>query len=240
MITLVSSVSCMTRRLHDWRQEDYNAFKFIRAITRRRFTGAAWIPVTGRLPQRLTQATRDAAVEWFGDMAAPSVHERIGSQPIVYVPIPDANRVVGSKPSASRALASELARRSDARLLDVLRWRQPLRYLRRSNVALGVVAGSVPEDLSGDTPGGEHREMLDPQMLSDNLINTGGVVMADCVLVADVVDSTAGVQAVAGRLRRLGGRPLLVVSAGRVVDTFPDDPFAERIEQVAHFEPKDF
>jgi len=216
MITLVSSVSCMTRRLHDWRQEDYNAFKFMRAITRRRFTGAAWIPVPGQLPQRLTQATSDLAVEWFGEMAWPSVQEVVGRRAAVYVPIPDANRIVGSVPSASRALALELARRSDAKLLDVLRWRQPLRYVPKSN-------GTV-----------------DPQVLSDNLVNTGGVVMADCVLVADVVDSEARVQAVAGRLRRLGGRPLLVVSAGRIVDAFPDDPFAERVEQVAHFEPRDF
>ena len=216
MITLVSSVSCMTRRMHDWRQEDYNAFKFMRAIMRRRFTGSAWIPVPGRLPQRLTNATGEQAVEWFGEMAWPSVHEVIARRPAVFVPIPDANRIVGSPPSASRALAADLARRSDARLLDVLRWRQPL--------------GEVPR-ASGP---------LDPQMLSDNLINTGGVVMADCVLVADVVDGHACVQAVAGRLRRLGGQPLLVVSAGRIVNTFPDDPFAERVEQVEHFEPWDF
>jgi hypothetical protein len=206
----------MTRQLHQWRQEDYNAFKFIRAAMRRRFTGAAWIPVPGRLPQRLTNATRDAAVEWFGDMAWPSVQDIVGRRSPVYVPIPGADRVVGSLPSASRALASELARRADARLLDVLRWRQPLRHVPRPNGP------------------------LDPQTLSDNLINTGGVVMADCVLVADVVDGSACVQAVAGRLRRLGGRPLLVVSAGRIVSTFPDDPFCERVEHVPHFEPKDF
>ena len=236
MITVVSCVSCMTRHLHDWRQEDYNAFKFIRAITRRRFTGAAWIPVPGQLPQRLTQATRDVAVEWFGDMAAPSVQEVIGRRSVVYVPIPDANRIVGSKPSPSRALASELARRSDTRLLDVLRWRQPLRHLRRASVVLSGAGGDRPGDMDGDA----HRGQLDPQLLSDNLINTGGVVMADCILVADVVDAIACVQAVAGRLRRLGGRPLLVVSAGRIVDSFPDDPFAERVEQVPHFEPRDF
>lgn len=239
MITAVSCVSCMTRRLHDWRQEDYNAFKFVRAIMRRRFTGAAWIPVPGQLPQRLTHATRDAAVEWFGDMAAPSVDEVVGRRPVVYVPIPDANRIVGSKPSPSRALASELARRSDARLLDVLRWRQPLRYLRRASVVLSG-GSDIARDMSGDLPGDLDRGLLDPQLLSDNLINTGGVVMADCILVADVIDRIACVQAVAGRLRRLGGRPLLVVSAGRIVDTFPDDPFAERVEQVPHFEPKDF
>jgi hypothetical protein len=216
MITLVSCVSCMTRRLHDWRQEDYNAFKFVRAVTRRRFTGSAWIPVPGRLPQRLTNATRDDAVEWFGEMAWPSVREMVGGRSPVYVPVPGANRVVGSLPSASRALAAELARRSDGRLLDVLRWRQPLRAMRR---------GAGPPD---------------PQRLSDNLINTGGVVMADCVLVADVVDDRACVQAMAGRLRRLGGRPLLAVSAALVVHTFPDDPFGERVEQVEHFEPRDF
>jgi hypothetical protein len=220
MITLVSCVSCMTRRLHDWRQEDYNAFKFMRAIMRRRFTGSAWIPVPGQLPQRLTHATRDVAVEWFGAMAAPPVQDAIGRRSVVYVPIPDVNRIVGSPPSASRLLASELARRSDARILDVFRWRQPLRYVPKSN--------------------GSGRAVFDPQVLSDNLINTGGVVMADCVLVTDVVDGSACVQAVAGRLRRLGGRPLLVVSAGRLVETFPEDPFAERIEQVDHFEPRDF
>jgi hypothetical protein len=216
MITILSSVSCMTRRWHEWRQEDYNAFKFLRALMRRRFSGSAWIPVPGRLPQRLTSATRDAAVEWFGEMAWPSVQEIVARRTAVYVPIPDANRVVGSLPSASRALASELARRADARLLDVLRWRQPLREIPRGHGA------------------------LDPQTLSDNLINTGGVVMADCVMVGDVMDGSACVQAVAGRLRRLGGRPLLVVSAGRIVHAFPDDPFAERIERIESFEPKDF
>lgn len=216
MMTLLSCVSCMTTRLHEWRQEDYNAFKFMRAIMRRRFTGTAWIPVPGQLPQRLTNASRDAAVEWFGDMAWPSVQEMVGRRSVVYVPIPDANRVVGSPPSPSRGLASELARRADARVLDVLRWRQPLRQV----------------------PGG--RGALDPQVLSDNLINTGGVVMADCVLVADAVGGTTCVQAVAGRLRRLGGRPLLVVSAGRILSTCRDDPFSEQVEQVPHFEPRDF
>ncbi|MQA28487.1 MAG: hypothetical protein GEU82_01435 [Luteitalea sp.] len=216
MITLVSGVSCMTRRLHDWRQEDYNAFKFMRAVARRRFTGSAWIPVPGRLPQRLTNATRDEVVEWFGEMVWPSVQEIVGRRSPVYVPIPGRDRVVGSLPSASRALAAELARRSDGRLLDVLRWRQPLHTVPR---------------LVGP---------LDPQALSDNLVNTGGVVMADCVLVADVVDGLASVQATAGRLRRLGGRPLLAITAGRIVNIFPDDPFGERIEQVEHFEPRDF
>jgi hypothetical protein len=206
----------MTRNLHEWRQDDYNAFKFIRAVTRRRFAGSAWVPVPGRLPQRLTNANRDAAVEWFGEMAFASVQEVMPDRAAVYVPIPGSDRVVGSLPSPSRTLAAELARRDDARLLDILRWRQPLRQVPKRGGA------------------------LDPQALSDNLVTTGGVVMADCVLVADVVSGLACVQAVAGRLRRLGGRPVLVVSAGRTVDAFPDDPFAPRVESIAPFHPKDF
>jgi hypothetical protein len=207
----------MTRRLHEWRQDDYNAFKFMRAVMRRRFAGSAWVPVPGRLPQRLTHANRDAAVEWFGEMALPAVQDMIvpGCE-VVYVPIPGSGRVVGSLPSPSRTLAAELARRVDARLLDILRWRQPL--------------GQMPR----------RRGPLDPQALSDNLITTGGVVMADCVLVADVVTGVACLQAVAGRLRRLGGRPVLVVSAGRTVDAFPDDPFAPCVQSIASFQPRDF
>jgi hypothetical protein len=216
-LPLLSSATCLTGGPSTWRQDDHNAYMFVRAAAGRPIKGAAWVPMPAGLPKRLTSANRDDAIGWFADMILPRIAEALQSDPaVVLVPIPDPRRIVGAPPSRSRALAHEVAVRSGRRVLDVLRWRVVM--------ARGSPAGGP----------------IDPQALCDNLVTTGGIISAGCILVSDVVSNVSWVQAAAARIRRVGGSPILAVSAGRTSRTPPVDPFAPHVEEIADFEPLEF
>ena len=204
-LTLVSVVACRRGRLADWRPEDYSAYKVLRLLGGRRIAGSAWLPRDAGSPQRISNAHRDLVVSWFVDRVAPYVRPvGDGTPRVVLVPFPDPGRVVGAPPSRSRLLAQALADRSGLRVLDILRWRQPMPRCR----ALGV------------------------QTLADNLVTTGSVVQTTCILVAECVSSGAGLQAAASQLRRYGGDTRLSISAGRAGEQREPDPFTTALTEL--------
>ncbi len=186
-LTLVSLAACLPGPLGTWRPEDYAAYKVVRLLGGRRIAGSIWLQ-DGDRPLRISNAHRAAALRWFVGRAAPhlrSVRER--SPRAALVPYPDPGRVIGAPPSRSRHLAQVLADATGLRVLDVLRWRQPMPRCRA----------------------------LDVQTLADNLVTTGGLLHGECILVAECVWQGSGLQAAAGRLRRHGAEVRLAISAGR-------------------------
>ena len=198
----VSLIGCSGERLSRWRPEDYDAYKAVRVLAGRRIAGSAWLPASAA-PVRISNAHGQLLVSWFGERVFATLTERgLMNGPALLLPFPGPNRVVGAPPTGSRALAQEVSARIGGRVLDILRWRQ--RILSRGHV--------------------------DRQTFLDNLIVTGSPVRADCVLVADFVSNPAAFEAAADRLRQMGIRVVLAVSAGRIAAPVRVDPFATEIE----------
>ena len=61
---IVAFAAYLTKTHRAWRNEDYNAYKFVRAVKGRVIKGYAWVPV-GRGSQRLSQVNAGQAVIWF-------------------------------------------------------------------------------------------------------------------------------------------------------------------------------
>ncbi|MGE0705412.1 MAG: hypothetical protein AB7F99_11045 [Vicinamibacterales bacterium] len=198
-VTLVSFVACRLGRLSAWRPEDHSAYKVVRLLGSRRIRGSGWLPRPGCTPQRLSNAHRHLAFGWFVEKASPHLEVfRERGRGIALVPFPDPERIVGAPPSPSRRLAQALADSCGLRVLDVLRWRQPMQRCRK----------------------------LDVQTLADNLLTTGNVLQVGCILVADCVSGGAGVQAASSHLRRHGGTVSLAISAGRAGPDPEAEPFS--------------
>jgi hypothetical protein len=207
--TLISFAAAPTRGLSSWRPEDYTAYKLIRAVAGRRIAGSTWLPGPDGRPVRLTNASREIAVNWFIGLAVPCIEELAKrNRRSVLVPLPGLDRVVGAPPSQGRLLAQELSTRTGLRMVDMLRWRQKMPRCRQS----------------------------DTQMFMDNVVTSGAPVRAECILVGDFVSSAAPLQAIAATLRQSGSLAVLAVAAGRAADPPPADPFettAETIEDLA-------
>ncbi len=201
-LTLVSLVACRLGRLSEWRPEDHSSYKVVRLLGSRRIRGSAWMPRPGCPPQRLSNAHRHLAFGWFVEGAAThltALRER--GRGVALVPFPDPGRIVGAPPSPSRRLAQALSDACGLRVLDVLRWRQPMPRCRT----------------------------LDVQTLADNLVTTGNVLQVDCVLVADYVAYGAGLQAASSRLRTHGGLASIAISAARASPNPEADPFSPAV-----------
>ena len=218
-LRLLSFATYLTRNAVQWRQPDYNAYKFVRAIKGRPINGYAWIPSPSG-SKRLTDTNKDSAIGWFAEMAAPHVEQarRVGRRTLL-VPVPSSSCVEGSEPSRTYQLAQEIADRVPGVVVaDVLRWREE----------------NVPSSQGGPR---------DPQVLYDNLVVTRRPSIGaacDCIVVDDVVTSKGHVHAAAARLRAQGATVRLAISAGRTVHEPPEDPFAVNTEDLDDFDPIDF
>jgi len=198
----------------DWRQEDYNAYKFVRAIKGRSISGYAWIPV-GNLQRRLREINKDAALEWFAEMAAPAL---TGSQPVIdlpqpiaLVPVPGSDCTIGS-PSAGRTavLATALAKRIPSAVVwDGLRW------------------------LNAKTPASQGGSR-DPDVLLANLVALG-YVPAATLLVDDVLTSGAHLRTAAAELASKGSKVYGAVCAGRTVHDQSEPAFGTFINELEPF-----
>lgn len=202
---LVSLVSCLPGPLGTWTTEDYRAYKIVRLIGGRRIAGSVWLPDGPGAGQRVSNAHREAALGWFVRRATPLLDGvRDSGRRVALVPFPDPGRVVGAPPSRSRALAQALADATSLRVLDVLRWRQPMPRCRA----------------------------LDLQTMADNLVTTGASLQLECVLVAECVWHGTGMQAAASRLRGYGATAHLAISAGRAGGPRETDPFTTMVQDL--------
>lgn len=210
-LTVISFAAYLTRGEFPWRDEDWHASKFIKAIKGEPINGYAWVPI-GKVPRRLRQDNADDAIQWFGEIvSAANVKVVI---PSFLVPIPNSQCTVG-KAIVPRtvALAQSLANYlPNVHVLDCLRWEKAMQSARK---------------------GGSRN----PQEIYDNLVITTKVDRKRIILVDDVRTTGAHLQAAAAKVHSEGGKCQTAVCAGRTVWAQEDEPFSMVKEELPDFVP---
>jgi hypothetical protein len=223
-LAVVSFASYLTTNIQEWRSDDHNASKFIKAIKGDKLNKYAYVPVLPDQPSRyLDNTNREDAVAWFGEMACDYLLKfHLNPEASVsLVPIPSTEAVVETTferfPALrlARALADELrAAKLDAEVADVLRWTE-----------------EMPKTRSG---GGTR----DPAVLFPRLTLIGKVESStQYILVDDVCTSGGHLRAAAARLRGAGASALLAVCAGRTSQVAVDEPFKPSLEELDDYDP---
>jgi hypothetical protein len=197
----------------EWRQDDYAAYKFVRAVKGRTINRYARVPVNGQR-RLLEQANANDAVDWFAEMVAAKIKRR--DSPLILVPVPNSS-CVAEKPELiprTLALAEALARRwANTSVLDCLRWEA---------------------DLGSASSGHGTR---DPQTLYENFVVTAEIPEATFALVDDVKTTGAHLQAARTVLLRHGATCEWALCAARTVQDQSQDPFSFLAEKLPDWEP---
>ncbi len=198
----VAFASYLTTTHIQWRTEDYNASKFIKAIKGDELRGFAMVPVCGGY-KKLDQTNAHEAVGWFGDMAAAYLHNAgLDNITIALVPIPGSLCCKLRESSRTVGLAKAIAERVRcATVWDGLRWREARRSSR-------------------------HGGTRDPAQLVANLRVRRSLPNCPLVLIDDVVTTGAHLKASRLLLINNGANCDLAVCAGRTVLEPMDDPFS--------------
>jgi predicted amidophosphoribosyltransferase len=217
---VVSFASYLTDvTFQQWRPEDYDASKFIKAIKGDSLNKYAQVPVRG-VRLRLENSNRADAVGWFAQMAADYLTKDFRLNPeasfgLVPVPSSDAvNKATFSRFPArdlANALAKELQQAGIKRvgLADVLRWTQKLPSARKAG-------------------GSRDAGVLLPKLvLTQKLTGFDFYIMVD-----DVLTSGGHLQACAALVRKNGGQLAGAVCAGRTRQIAVDDPFKPATEEL--------
>jgi predicted amidophosphoribosyltransferase len=196
-----------------WRDDDYNANKFISAFKGEPINGYAKILV-GKTWHRLQESNRDSAVGWFGEMAAEYVKQKHKTRPLAFCPIPSSKAVAGGKVVSStyrlaEAITSNL---QDVTVWDGLRWS----------------AAKVPAHLGGPR---------DPHYFYEHLVIVKKLPDAEIVLVDDMFTSGSHMQAANAKLVKKGGKCRLCLCAGRQVEKQVNRPFDIIEEELQPFVP---
>lgn len=220
---VVSFASYLTRGERS--QDDWHAFKFVRAIKGKPFSGYGYVPVTGH-NLRLTPQNADNAVRWFAKMAVKYVVDAGLGPRIVLVPVPHSTCVVGGDESPrTKRLADAMAERipGRARVLDLLRWTEP----------------KVPASQGGPRDPELLYPILAAQVSMSDYVRAIG---ATIIMVDDVKTSGATLRACAARLKKAKSlRVRYAICAGRTVHESPADAFAvveEDLSDYRHTPPK--
>jgi len=184
----------------DWRQDDHNASKLIKALKGDDINMFAKIPTIDGNRRRLTNSNRHMAAIWFAEWAA----RRIDTEmvlPVSLVPVPNSEATAESTDFATARLAEEIAARSErvASAAAVLRWVEPMPKSRSQN--------------------GLRNKMY----LATKLRLLAKPKPAVVVLVDDVCTSGSHLHACRMKLREAGCPVLLAVCAGRT--GFAEEPF---------------
>jgi hypothetical protein len=197
----VSFAAYLTTDDAPWRDADYCASMFVKAIKARPFRGYGWIPVCGK-SYRLTQENSDDAIRWFGDIAADYLKGKLPDQ-VTLVPVPNSGCTVESTavPRTFLLAQSINTRVSGVKLWDGLRWKKPM----------------MPSSQGGTR---------DPYELYENLVATKTVPTDYIVLVDDVRTKGAHLIATKARLAEKGCDGFLAVCAGRTVLAQEKSPFS--------------
>lgn len=187
---------------HDWRQQDYDAKKFIDAVKGEAVNGFATVPVRG-VRFRLDQSNAHMAVHWFAQMACDYLTSSAVLQaPFVFVPVPDSSCTSGSKRvSKTYTLAKGLADMfENARVHDMLRWESAM----------------TPSHQGGSR---------NPQLFYDDLVFVKDIPKMPIILVDDVITTAGHVTGIAARIAREGGEVEHILSAGKTVWQQEDETF---------------
>ena len=214
-LRVVSFATYLVRVDAVWRDGDYNALKFVKAIKGLPVNMYARVPVCGVI-HLLEQSNAEEAIEWFGQLGAEYILAQNLARPITFVPVPNSSCAV---PNAAiprtRLLAQALADRiGGAHVWDGLRWATVM----------------MPSSQGGTR---------DPQVLYDNLVVTGQLPSTQVILVDDVRTTGAHFVAALAKLARGGVACSLALCAARRVDTQEDAPFSVREEEFPEFIPRE-
>jgi hypothetical protein len=196
-----------------WRDDDYNANKFISAFKGEPINGYAKILV-GKTWHRLQESNRDLAVDWFGEMAAEYVKNRHKARPLAFCPIPSSGCVVGANVVSptyrlAEAIASNL---QSVTVWDGLRWS----------------AAKIPAHQGGPR---------DPHYFYEHLVVAKKLPDAEIVLVDDMFTSGSHMQAAKAKLVHKGGKCSLCLCGGRQVTEQVNRPFDIIVEELQPFVP---
>jgi hypothetical protein len=209
-LTVVSFATYLTSIDNQWRNQDYDAYKFVKAVKAQPFKYSARVPVLGTL-YYLDQNNSNDALGWFAQMATAYVREKKTPGPAVLVPLPNSRCTVGNG-VLPRTLAQAQALAANLRhttVLDCLRWKV--------------------EKPSASGGGGTRN----PQALYNNLALTAPVPQGPKLIIIDDVRTTGG-HLKAARATLLGqhGTCDLAICAGRTVQNQDEEPFSRLEEEI--------
>ena len=115
---------------NDLRQQDWDAFKFAKAVKSLQINGYATVPVGGGV-WRLDQGNVEEARDWFGRWGAAQLRSMKVSRPFGLVPVPSSKTTrFEDTDFLGRTLAEKIIERAsgvDVELVDVLRFSTPMR-----------------------------------------------------------------------------------------------------------------
>ncbi|SRR6266700_664788 len=209
-ITVVSFATYLTSIDVKWRDGDYGALKFVKAVKGKSFKSSAYIPVAGTL-RYLDMSNANNSLSWFAQMAYAYFWEKQTPSPLVLVPLPNSPCALNTNTIPrtfyqAQALAQVL---NNTTVLDCLRWK----------VAKESASGG-----SGSR---------DPQELYDNLAATTPVPQGTrLVLIDDVRTSGGHLKAARAMLLAHNGQCDLAMCAARTVRTQNEEPFSRLEEQI--------
>lgn len=212
-LKVVSFAAYLTTDDAPWRDADYCASMFVKAIKKRPFNGYGQIPVCGT-SHRLVEANSDDSIQWFGEMAAEYLKGRLRGQ-VALVPVPNSVCTIKNKMVPRTVLLAEsiAARLNGFSLWDGLRWKKAM----------------TPSSQGGTR---------DPHELYENLVVIKNMPHDKIVLIDDVRTKGAHLIAAKARLAEKGGNCCLALCAGRTVLTQERNPFSTAEDELDDFTPE--
>jgi len=213
-LKVVSFATYLTNVDVTWRDTDYNALKFVKAIKGLPVNGFARIPVCDVL-RRLEHGNSEEAIGWFGELARAYLLGQNLPRPVSFVPIPNSSCAMGNdQVPRTRLLAQAIVNGfEESDVWDGLRWRTVM----------------LPSSQGGTR---------NPQVLYDNLVIAQEVPARTLVLVDDVRTTGAHFVAALARVAERGAVCSLALCAARRVDSQEDTSFSVREEEFAEFVPR--
>ncbi len=209
-LTVVSFATYLTSIATKWRDEDYAAYKFVKAVKGKPFKSSSYIPVVGTL-RYLAMGNANNSLGWFAEMGYQYLGEKQTPGPLVLVPLPNSPCAVDTNilPRTffqAQALAQRL---NNTTVLDCLRWK----------VAKESASGG-----SGSR---------DPQALYDNLAVTAQVPQNTRLIIIDDVRTSGGhLKAARAMLLAHNGYCDSAICAGRTVHNQNEEPFSRLEEEI--------
>ena len=199
-----------------WRQEDWDAYHFVRALKGYELRGYGHVPVNGVL-RRLSKQNASSAIEWFARFVAGYLTKKKITPPFVVIPVPNSACTVRSttKPHTQK-LAKEICDciGAKAKAVACLRWKKDL--------------GSASKE------GGPR----DADTLYGNSVLTVDFNdQTTVVLVDDAITSGGHLKACAAKLGRAGADVVIAVCGGRTTYDQGNKPFEIAEEFLEDYEP---
>jgi len=213
-LKVVSFVTYLVNGNVGWRDGDYNALKFVKAIKGLPVNMYAHVPVCGVI-HRLNQNNAEESIGWFGEMGADYLVRQNLTGPLMLVPVPNSSCAVtiNAEPRTLLLAQAIAARVGNASVWDGMRWAMVL----------------LPSSRGGTR---------DPQVLYDNLVVTKEVPTGRIVLIDDVRTTGAHFLAALARLRERGASCSLALCAARRVNVQEQSPFSILEEEFPEFVPR--